>query len=1085
VVQAVVAAVQPILRRYEGSLKQLIVDDKGLTVIAVFGLPPLAHEDDAARATKAALKVQAALRDLGMRCAIGVATGRAFCGAVGGDLHREYDVIGDVMNLAARLMQTAPDTILCDTATQSAARSHLRFRALPTISVRGKADPIAVYCPLETARTRDRQWTMVGRGDERTLLTRRLQDLEAGRGGLVMIEGEPGIGKSRLLADLLEQARTRGVQSLAGTGDAIETTTPYHAWRPVFIELLDLDGVEDPERRRSRVLAHASAIPRLERLAPLLNPILALDLPDNELTAQLTGHVRADNTRELLIRLLQASAAAHDGSPSPLLVALDDGHWFDSASWAMTALVAAQVRPLLLAIATRPLAEPVPNDYRRLRDGPSTDHLPLQPLASSDTLALVCSRLGVPSLPERVAALIEDRGQGNPFFSEELAYALRDAGLIRIADGGCTIAPGAGDLGSVRFPDTVQGVVAGRIDRLPPGQELTLKVASVVGRSFAFRILRDVHPIEADRSTLHEQLDDLRRHDFTLLDRPEPDLAYLFKHVVTQEVAYSLLLYGQRRQLHRAVAEWYEHSQADDSASLYPLLAHHWGEAEDPIKTIRYLELAGEQALRAGAYQEAVDFLTEALTVSEALEPALPAGRHARWHRQLGDAYMGLGRLPESRQHANRAVALLGRPVPEAPLRVLGDMAGQALQQGLHRVLPARLISGGPDARSDALEAARAYERLALLNYYANAREAAVSAVLHVANLTERAGPSPELARAYGAMSVAAGVVQLHALARRYQRWGHDTARRSDDLPALVFVLLTTSAYDLSVGNLSAAVAALTKGLGIVQDLGDQRRWGELAALLAQVYYHQGELGPLVALSAQMRTMASHADDTQRKAHALLIEAWHLLPQGRLDAAVAQLQEAASLLQGHGSRADEILAHGMLALAYLRRQDQERARMAAHQAANLIAQSQPVAVSILEGYAGVAEVCLSLWAAGDHSAIGPARQACAAFRRYARAIPIARPRAWLFQGLAAHLTGRRRRAATAWQKSLALAERMVLPYEQGRTLYEIGRHTQAGLPAQQAPLTRAAKIFEDIGATYELAQIQAAMAQSPRRAETP
>jgi tetratricopeptide (TPR) repeat protein len=1049
----------------------------------VFGLPPLAHEDDAARATKAALKVQGALGDLGMRCAIGLATGRAFCGAVGGDIHREYDVIGDVMNLAARLMQAAPDTILCDAATQSAARSRLRFRALPAISVKGKADPIAVYCPLEPARTHDRPWTMVGRVQERALLSRRLQELRGGRSGLVVIEGEPGIGKSRLLAELLQQARARGVRSLVGAGDTVETTTSYHAWRPVFTELLALVGIEDVEARRARVLAHASAVPRLARLAPLLNPILALDLPDNELTAQLTGQVRADNTRRLLVRLLQAGAAAQDASASPLLVALDDGHWFDSASWALTAQVAALVRPLLLAIATRPLAEPLPNDYRRLRDGPTTDRLPLQPLDPGDTLTLVCSRLGIPSLPERVADLIEARAQGNPFFSEELAYALRDTGLIRIADGRCAIAPGAGDLSSVSFPDTVQGAVAGRIDRLPPGQELTLKVASVVGRLFAFRILRDIHPIEADRGKLHEQLDDLQRHDFTMLDTPEPDLAYLFKHVVTQEVAYSLLLYGQRRQLHRSVAEWYERSQADDLSLLSPLLAHHWAGADEPIKTIRYLELAGEQALRAGAYQETVDFLDEALTVSEGLQPAPQAGRQARWHRQLGDAYMGLGRLPESRHHADQAVALLGRPVPGTPRRVLGDLAGQALRQGLHRLRPARPDRGGPDARSDALEAARAYERLALLNYYANAREAAVSSVLHVANLAERAGPSPELARAYGAMSVAAGVVGLHALARRYRQWGHDTARRSDDLPALVFVLLTTSAYDVSVGNLSAACAALTEGLEIVQHLGDQRRWGELAALLAQVFYHQGELGRLAALSAEMHTMASNADDAQRKAHALLIEAWHLLPEGRLDAAVAGLQEAARLLQGHGSRADEILAHGLLGLAHLRGQNRERARMAADQAANLIAQSQPVAVSILEGYAGVTEVYLSLWAAGDRSAMGPAHQACAAFRRYARALPIARPRAWLFWGLAADLTGRQRRAAAAWRKSLALAERMALPYEQGRTLYEIGRrHTPAGLRARQALLARAAEIFEDIGAAYELAQVQAAMAQSPRRA---
>jgi class 3 adenylate cyclase len=176
--QLVMAAVQPILQRYEGNLKQVVVDDKGLTLIAVFGLPPLAHEDDPARATRAALGVQAALEKLGVRCAIGLATGQAFCGAVGNDVHREYDVIGEVMNLAARLMQAAPDTILCDGATYRAARSRLRFQDLPTISVKGKAAPVEVYRPVEPARKPNSPPTMLGRADERAALAERLRGLE-------------------------------------------------------------------------------------------------------------------------------------------------------------------------------------------------------------------------------------------------------------------------------------------------------------------------------------------------------------------------------------------------------------------------------------------------------------------------------------------------------------------------------------------------------------------------------------------------------------------------------------------------------------------------------------------------------------------------------------------------------------------------------------------------------------------------------------------------------------------------------------------------------------------------------------------
>lgn len=1075
--QRAMAVVQPILQQYEGSLKEVIVDDKGLTLVAVFGLPPLAHEDDPARAARAALVTQRALGERGMRCAIGLATGQAFCGAVGSDLHREYGTVGEVMNLAARLMQAAPGTILCDGATYRAARSHLAFQDLPAISVKGKAEPVTVYQPVEPTRRTDSSPAMLGRVEERAVLIERLRALKDGTSGLVVVDGEPGIGKSRLLADLLERAHAREVRSLAGAGDAIEKTTPYHAWRPVFAQLVELAGVEDVEERRSRVLARVQGDPEMARLAPLFNSVLPLDLPDNELTAQLTGEVRADNTRELLVRFLQAAAAAPDGSISPLLVVLDDAHWFDSASWALARQVVAQVRPLLLVLATRPLVEPLPAEYRQLRTDAATERLQLEPLSAHDTLALVCDRLGVRRLPEPVAALIEERAQGNPFFSEELAYALRDAGLIRITDGVCTIAPGAGDLSSVSFPDTMQGVVAGRIDRLPPGHELTLKVASVIGRLFALRIVRDVYPIEADKGALRGYLGDLQRQDFTMLDTPEPDLAYLFKHVVTQEVAYSLLLYAQRRQLHREIAEWYEQAQADDLPTVYPLLAYHWGKAEEPAKTLTYLELAGEQALRAGAYQEAVDRLTEAWSRSRAVQPAPDVVRQARWHRQLADACEGLGRLPESRQHAERAVALLGRPVPATRLRSLGDLARQALRHASGKIWPRRLLGGARTDRGGALEAARAYERLAILNYYASARVPGVAAVLHQVNLAERVGPSPELARAYGTMSVAAGVVQLHSLAGRYAQWAREIAREADDLPALAWVLETTCAFDISVGNWTPAREAFTEGLRIAQHLGDQRRWNELAVMQAQVLYHQGEFGRLAEWSAEMSAMASHADDPHRKAHVLLVEAWFLLPQGRTDAAVPRLHEATELLAGRGSRSDEILADGVLALAYLRRHDEERARLTARRAAQLIAQAQPSAVHIFEGYACVAEVYLSLWEAGDPAAARPARQACAALRQYARAIQIARPRAWLWQGLRAHLSGHHRRALVAWDKSLAAAERLAMPCERGRAHYQIGRHLPAGHPSRLAHLTRAGEVFADIGALHELAQVQAAMSR--------
>jgi tetratricopeptide (TPR) repeat protein len=221
--------------------------------------------------------------------------------------------------------------------------------------------------------------------------------------------------------------------------------------------------------------------------------------------------------------------------------------------------------------------------------------------------------------------------------------------------------------------------------------------------------------------------------------------------------------------------------------------------------------------------------------------------------------------------------------------------------------------------------------------------------VLHSVNLAERAGPSPELARAYATMSVAAGIVQLHALARSYARNALEIARAEQDLPALAFVLVATSTYHSTVGNWTTACEGLLEGIAIAERLGDQRRWGELAAGVAVVMYFQGEFDRLVGWEVEMNRMASHADDPQRQAHVILARIWYLMPQGRTDLAVQELQEATRLLAGRGSRTDEIIIYGVLALTHWRRRDTEQARRAAQQAATLIAQSRPTAAYMLEG----------------------------------------------------------------------------------------------------------------------------------------
>lgn len=678
--QEVTRTLQTVLYRYEGSVNKITVDNYGTTLIAALGLPPLAHEDDATRGVQTALSISQALSEMGLPCAIGIASGQAFCGEIGSNYRREYTMIGGIVNLAARLMQAAQgmlkdpnklpisqrDTatqavILCDQETYSQAQQRIVFKTLQAIPVRGRSEPIPIFMPLHENTIDPRQRSpklngeMIGRINEQATLTAHLHELLRGDPGAVtLIEGEAGMGKSTLIERFVQLASDHKISVLMGSGDATERTTPYHAWRSIFAQIFELNTSGTLETRL-RDLIGADEM----ELAPLLNAVLPLNLPETQLTRQLTGLHRAETTRDLLLRVFQRAV-----SYAPQIVVLEDAHWLDSASLDLTLAVSQRVHPLLMVIAFRPfdttLSARERFSYQQLRKSAKT-HILLDALTPEESIALVCQRLGVQQLDPPIAQLIQQKTQGHPFFSEELAYALRDTGLITIENNTCKLTPEA-DLNALTFPNTVQGAIISRVDRLSSTQQLTLKVASVVGRAFSLPTIHAVYPLETDNRHIRTDLETLSRLDITPLERATPEPTYIFKHAITQEVVYNLMLFAQRRQLHRAVAEWYEsnfgnpeqpplvsdirqqNGQTNSLATYYPLLAHHWSKAGNTVKAIDYFEKAGRIALSISALHEAQSAFGQALQLIETIPNVLDAGyRQAILTQLQGEAYHYLG----------------------------------------------------------------------------------------------------------------------------------------------------------------------------------------------------------------------------------------------------------------------------------------------------------------------------------------------------------------------------------------------------------------------------------------------------------
>lgn len=638
-------AAQEIIQRLEGSINKLAVDDKGTIILALFGAPPRAHEDDPERALRCALALQAMAETQGLHLAIGVTTGRVFAGPVGSESRREYTVMGDTVNLAARLMGVAgPGQIRCDHETYRNAVNRLAFDALAPVRLKGKAGLIPLYRPLgdlsKVQQAEREQSPLIGRRTELARLRQGLDDVQAGRGRIVLLEGEAGIGKSRLVEALLDLMREHGLAGLFGAGRSIEQQTPYRAWRDIFTTLFDLEEVRDPEARRARVQAHIQdVIPDyLERL-PLLNDILTLGFEENALTRALDTHLRHESLVSLLLALLQAWAAER-----PLVLILEDAHWLDTLSWDLTVQVARALlvarAPLLLIVVMRPLeGEKWLLGAQTLAAMEETERLALDRLSPEETLVLSAARLGVSrdALPEVVAEFVRARAGGNPFFAEELIYALRDGGLVKVVTGDsgdrCVIDAALGAEQEFQravqaLPDTIQGIILSRIDRLPPDRQLALKVAAVIGRTFGYTTLYDTlgEHMEISSRLLKTYLEDLTRLDLTPLEAPEPELTYIFKHIITQEVAYETLLFAQRRQLHRSVAQWYERKFATPAlAPYYPLLVYHWHQVGDEAQERRYAALAAHWAAAQFANVEAAGYFSRAL---ELIPPSNPSARY-------------------------------------------------------------------------------------------------------------------------------------------------------------------------------------------------------------------------------------------------------------------------------------------------------------------------------------------------------------------------------------------------------------------------------------------------------------------------
>lgn len=1042
---ASVRAFQSVVERFEGTLR-VDIDNKGMMVLAVFGLPPRAHEDDAVRALKAAKELRQALKRMNETCGVGIATGRAFCGAFGSDLRREYMVRGEVINRAARLMQATDAGIACDQTTVKATRGQVRFEALGPMAQKDQMEPITAFKPLGGRdRPSGNRTKLVGRQQEVGALLTELTALRGGAGGrVVVIEGEAGMGKSRLLNLLAERAEHQGVTVLTAKADAIENNTAYFAWRFVFERVfawekkMGYEGVREKMRKLAIGESKETIDKQRLKLLPLLSTVLPERLQDNELTAEMTGEVRAENTRRLLVSVLRGEAQAN-----PTLLLLEDAHWLDTRSWALLLDIAQSVRPLLVVVTTRGLGESGSPDQRRLVNLPGAQRVRLEAMSTAEIDRLACEQLGVEQLPVDVSERLRDCVAGNPFFCGEMVQAMLDSGAIQVSDGVCL----AKNLAEFTFPSSVEGVIVSRFDRLSAGEQLCLKIAAVIGRTFWERELQETHPVAVEREQVPAYLSHLTRLNFTQLDTATPDRSYSFRHVITRDVAYELMPLAQRQTLHRAVAEYYERHYAADLTPFFALLTYHWSRAREPARMTHYLELAGHQALRNGAFSEAMHFFQQAMEAHDSGEVRIDALRRALWEKGLATALYFLGELRTSRHHLEQAVALLDRQVPNGSIAFGMALLRSTLRQALHRMMSAQRLRRTSANKETLDEAAECYRMLGQIYYLEGEQPKQLLYVtVRGVNVGEQGGASPALARNLSNMGTLCGFSGAQKWADWYARSAVEMAEREGQYAAAAYVWSINSLTEAQRGNWSKAKAANAEALRRIQELGDYNLEAEAWVVRATVTICEGNFAAAPDAWQRAREIAERKGNAQILCWSLLDEVDTWLGRGHTEKAAEVLEQALAVDTAPSDGSSTIDKLRATAVTRHRQGRHGEAIAAADAIMAMVSRRTPTGYHWVDFFASAVEVYLSLLedepSMGSHQReelLARATAGCRKLHDLSRVFGNVLPRSRTLRGRLALQVGRRGRAQRLFQEAVGLAVAKEMAFEEALALLAMAR----------------------------------------------
>jgi class 3 adenylate cyclase/tetratricopeptide (TPR) repeat protein len=891
------------VHRNEGTVNQFLGDG----IMALFGAP-IAHEDHARRAVRAALGIERALagfqaelaaRGITFRGRQGLNTGLVVVGSIGGDLRMDYTAVGDTTNVAARLQQMGePGRVTISEATYRLIQGYFDTRRIGDLHLKGKAEPVSAWEVTGEHETRTRLEVesergltpFVGRERELGVLLDAFERACAGEGQAVFLVGEAGIGKSRLLLELRRQVSDRATWQ---EGHCLSFGSAM-AFHPLIDLVRRRFGVEETDGEAAigakigSCVAATGADPATT--TPYLRALLSMDPGDAEVRA-MSPRQRRNETFEAVRRLLVRAAERR-----PQVLVIEDLHWIDSASEQFLATLVDSIPALrvLLVFTYRPgYANPFGERSYFTRVVPAA-------LSPEDSAGMAAAVLAADGLPDPLRTLIGAKAEGNPFYVEELVKSLQESGVLR-RDGSRLVL--MQPLTTLAIPGTIHDVIAARIDRLAEAPKRTLQLAAVIGREFTQRLVDRLAEI---RERSDEFLRELTALELILERRIYPELAYMFKHALTQDVAYDSLLVQRRREMHALVGRAVEELYVDRLAEHYEVLAHHFSKAEDWPRALDYLLKAAEKATETFGLRQALAHYGEALVAANRLEDRVPAATLIAIHSARADLFFGLGEFVRSREEAERLVAL-ARRVEDRPAE-----AGALVQVAT----AFQWLEDFPAAHErvrDAIEIAETVGAQGPLGggLYTRGYLNALNGRLDVAEAD--LGRALQIGRTMGDANRQALVLHVLSIRRSWQGQYHDSLTLSEEgirlarehrlVIPLLRCLWNQGLACHEKGEYDRALATLVEGLALAEKVGDDALIPRFLNTLGFLRLDCGDFDAGIALSEQSyeatgrSSRAGHGTGAERRTFIRNNEADAFMAQGDLAAASQALDESFHTVQ--------------------------------------------------------------------------------------------------------------------------------------------------------------------------------------------